>query len=375
MIKRVGLITPYRRLVFGLSAADVLQSFALITGPFASPVGGGSSRFTPWAAGNTATCNTDGFLLIYGSTAVPMYLLCLSYYYVCKLPRKMSNATFTRRFEKKAHCFINILMLSICLTGLFTKNINSMPSGGGCYFSRYPLGCGTYPEVVGECTRGLQTMTFVYITAIGVQSICFLGTIGMMVWLVRDAIATERMHSTIFRDPERPSQQTSCLAFLRCCCCWCKVAFQEADESDADYILRLYRRETIIQALLYVITFFMTYIVVFSVMVGGILLYIFPSWLGAITAVTFPVMGMFNILIYTRPKVQRLRCSYPEISWIRSFLLVVKAGGEVPDVANDPHALRISCCWHANGDIPPSALDSINPPLSMFLAGTSFEMD
>ena len=189
-----------------------------------------------------------------------MYLLCLSYYYVCKLPRKMSNATFTRRFEKKAHCFINILMLSICLTGLFTKNINSMPSGGGCYFTtEYPLGCGTYPEVVGECTRGRHSRLFILITAIGVQSICFLGIIGMMIWLVKDAIFTERIHSTHLRDPERQSQTTSFLAFLRCCCCWCKIIVQEADESDANYVIRLYRRETIIQAFLYVAAFFLSY--------------------------------------------------------------------------------------------------------------------
>ncbi|GFH61400.1 predicted protein [Chaetoceros tenuissimus] len=48
-------------------------------------------------------------------------------------------------------------------------------------------------------------------------------------------------------------------------------------------------------------------------------------------SVFYPLGGLFNILIYTRPKVQALR-KIIDISRFMGFIVVVVAGGETPNV-------------------------------------------
>ena len=78
----------------------------------------------------------------------------------------------------------------------------------------------------------------------------------------------------------------------------------------------------------------------------------------SISAAVYPLMGFFNILIYTRPKVKTFRNTFTELSWLRSFILVVKAGGEVPDFHNDPSAMNVCCCCYpiANHEVRTSEL-------------------
>eukprot|EP00551_Chaetoceros_affinis_P005387 CAMPEP_0203665808 /NCGR_PEP_ID=MMETSP0090-20130426/2968_1 /ASSEMBLY_ACC=CAM_ASM_001088 /TAXON_ID=426623 /ORGANISM="Chaetoceros affinis, Strain CCMP159" /LENGTH=117 /DNA_ID=CAMNT_0050529497 /DNA_START=170 /DNA_END=520 /DNA_ORIENTATION=+ len=91
MIKRATLTTPYRRLIFGLSAADVIHSVGMITGPYAPPKG---LNTCPWAVGNTGTCVANGLFNASGSIGVALYLLSLSLYFFLKLTRKMSDTDF-----------------------------------------------------------------------------------------------------------------------------------------------------------------------------------------------------------------------------------------------------------------------------------------
>ena len=64
------------------------------------------------------------------------------------------------------------------------------------------------------------------------------------------------------------------------------------------------------------------------------------------------MIGFFNMLIYVRPKVAKLRLQYPHISWIKAFFLIIKAAGrEVPAINdtsssnNSTNAFsRIFCC-------------------------------
>lgn len=338
MIKRASLSTPYRRLIFGLSFADLLQSFAMVTGPFASPPG-----VYPWAVGNIQTCNANGFLIAYGSTAVPMYLLCLSYYYYCKLKRKMTDRSFCLSFEWKAHLFINGSLLIACIWALVLKTFNGIYGGTICHFARYPLGCGTFPEIVGECTRGIYVFPFLYILLLGVTSVCLVGTFILMGSIAKSAARVQRIYSS-----ESRSLQADDSTCAITCCNWCKCQIkcflcfhqkQGEDESDANYIIRLYRRENETQAFLYVGSFFISYSVVLVVTIAGMCNYIMPGPIQIVISILYPIMGLLNILIYTRPKVKKFRYSYTDYSWIRSLLLVIKAGGEVPDVQKDPDAL------------------------------------
>merc|ERR1712150_151958 len=48
---------------------------------------------------------------------------------------------------------------------------------------------------------------------------------------------------------------------------------------------------------------------------------------------------------YTRPNVGRLRDSYPDLSWLMAFLLVLKAGNELPILTSEDTGCRkLLCC-------------------------------
>ena len=63
------LTKPYRRIVFGMSLYDIVNSFAAVSSAFPSPMG---SRFM--AMGNTQTCVAQGFLTQVGSGQVQALL-------------------------------------------------------------------------------------------------------------------------------------------------------------------------------------------------------------------------------------------------------------------------------------------------------------
>lgn len=340
MLKRVKLTSPYRRLIFGLSTADVFQSFALITGPFASPAG---TTYAPWSMGNVQTCDANGFIMVCGSTGVSLYLLLLSVYYHCKVNRRFTDAQFGQLVEKKAHLFILVSTLTICFTALFTQTFNTIYSGGVCFFARVPLGCGTYPEIVGECTRGIFATHYAYTVTIGITAVCFLGITILMIRLICSASYKERIHS--LHQHMRGRDQRSCLRnTFHCILFWYWEKDQQETECDADYVLRLHRRETVIQACLYVGSFFLSYAIVFLLMVAAVLHFPIPAWFQTFVSILYPSMGFLNILVYTRPRIQMFRISNPERSWLSSFCLVVRAGGEVPDVEVHPH-LKSPCCY------------------------------
>lgn len=106
--------------------------------------------------------------------------------------------------------------------------------------------------------------------------------------------------------------------------------------TDAGDLLKLYRREFMIQASLYVLAYCITYVfiwwipyAVFMVIKARV---VDTPMLSVLGSTIYPLGGLFNILVYTRPKVLSLRRSNPTFSWVRSLTLVVGAGGVVPPI-------------------------------------------
>lgn len=70
----LGLSSPYRRIIFGLSVSDMMLSIGLLAGPWLSVEG---TPFAHWAKGNIHTCRFGGLIGAIGLSAVPMYTLFL----------------------------------------------------------------------------------------------------------------------------------------------------------------------------------------------------------------------------------------------------------------------------------------------------------
>jgi hypothetical protein len=65
-----------------------------------------------------------------------------------------------------------------------------------------------------------------------------------------------------------------------------------------------------------------------------------PNWTFLPISIFWPIGGLFNIMVYTRPKVLSLMDRHPDFPKFVLFLLVVVSGGEAPEEAAIEAALR-----------------------------------
>ena len=336
LISPKKLTSPYGRIIFGMSFGDVVQSLAMLTGPF--------------SVSSINACNWNGFAFTCGTIAVPLYMFTLSLRYFCKLNLKMSDEKFARKIERWIHLVVIVFVLSTCIAGLVMKLYNPMPSEAVCFFEEYPTGCLKDPETYGECERGMQSFNFVIAVSF-VLCLCLVGVTINMTMLCINSCWIERTYSnrTQLSTSVHSSDRSSARDYLRCLSCW--NYNQLPQEADSDYVLRLYRMETIIQSTLYVGAFYVSYLPpvlqsIFS-MVGVRL----PSIILLIISFFYPLGGFLNVMVYVRPKVVRIRHGIPGCSRLRAFLVVLKNGGEMPDLESDPNAMKICIARRSNTNI------------------------
>jgi len=321
-------LAPYRRLIFGLSFADIIQSASILIAPFSPPKGAPRS---PWAVGNVGTCDAQGLFTYMGNLGVPLYTLALCIYYLCKVKYRMSGDVFTRRIELKMHAFI---ILYVCIAGLatvITKSINVIPTGSYCHVSSIPAGCRSNSSY--ECARGLKAAPFVYLF-LSSMYVCLIGvvcTMAMMCWhvLFREPLLYGlRRPTSELNQPENQSRLGKPCGSL----CSCLKLFQDRQEYETEgaYLARVYLGQVVSQGCLYVGAYMATYCMAWVHNAYFLTGNRPPYWTSICMSFFLPFGGVFNILVYTRPKVKVLRIRHPEYSWVRAFILVFKAGGEMP---------------------------------------------
>eukprot|EP00551_Chaetoceros_affinis_P008762 CAMPEP_0203662400 /NCGR_PEP_ID=MMETSP0090-20130426/376_1 /ASSEMBLY_ACC=CAM_ASM_001088 /TAXON_ID=426623 /ORGANISM="Chaetoceros affinis, Strain CCMP159" /LENGTH=449 /DNA_ID=CAMNT_0050525173 /DNA_START=70 /DNA_END=1419 /DNA_ORIENTATION=+ len=327
-----GLSTPYRRIIFVLSLGDILASIGYITGPFSSPKG------TPtvlWGVGNTATCNANAFIKVYGILTVQIYVVVTCLYYYCKLNWKMSNSAFYEKIEKKIHAFCILFTSAVCFSALFTKTFNPLPFGNTCGFSRFPPGC------TDNCTKGLLAPLYAVLISFVFTGLTLLSILTFMCLLCKEAYRREKLLRSA--NPEPGQNSTLFQMLTSCVSCNSFRAQQKEDEPLSDYLLRIYKRETFLQALIYISYFAFVHtlppmVVSFHFITRQLPI---PTFLAQYMSIIYPAMGVFNVFIYTRPKVKILLWAHPNLSRLTAFLLVVKNGG---DLYTDERDLKLCCC-------------------------------
>ncbi len=119
-------------------------------------------------------------------------------------------------------------------------------------------------------------------------------------------------------------------------------------EIEAARLARLYRKETMLQAFLYVgafiFSFFPTWMFIVCLLSGFSYESMLLSVLEIYVGICYPIQGLLNIYVYTRPFVNSLRRRHPQCSWLHAFFLVFSAGGEVPDDIDPKKLKRFHCC-------------------------------
>jgi len=338
-----GLSTPYRRIIFGLSVADILQSLALLVGP---------SSVSPELLGEPdaegMACKVNGFIILLGGLTVMMYTFFLCLYYVCKLKYKMSDNAFRHRIEQKLHAFFVVISFTASSAAVAMDTMHT----NGTFFSFCNLGpsptlCDRHPDIVGECDPIIMRRADIFIIVLNVvlPAICFVGitvTMGLLyqhAYDLNQTIEREVSTPTALRSGISKEEEGESKILTKDKVTPAADVEKETPQERVQHLSRLYRREITIQATSYVFAFLFTYvplIVAMALITAGF----YSPVLDPIVIFTYPFGGFLNIIIYTRPKVASLRRDYPGCSRLRGFWFVLKAGGEIPEEVD----LSLSCC-------------------------------
>jgi len=341
LISANKLKTPLRRLIFGLSVSDAISSIANVLIPSMMPEG-------VLASGNQTTCEAVAFSLHFGGIASPLYTLALCIYYLHVIQYNTRDRDFAKRIEPWLHCIsIGFPLLGAIVNlamGMFNNN------GFTCWISSQPPRCATIPDAVGECIRGANAEAYKWIFAGMPGTVSFVGIIYVMVVISWTVIQQERRnarHRFQVRqtgEGDRNTRRTSISAHLRMrrssIVNLFSTGIRESGDNDntQTYATRGVAasqrrvRNTVTQSLLYIAAFIITYIGYLVITMLEVVNKPAPFPLMVEHYIFTPLAGFFNILVYTRPKVSTVRRRRPEYWWFQAFWLVVKAGGEVPEL-------------------------------------------
>ncbi|KAI2490543.1 hypothetical protein MHU86_24021 [Fragilaria crotonensis] len=281
----------YHRILFALSICDCIASLNFAFGFLLVPVG----NF--WGAqGNTASCAASGFLNTFFASQI-LYNFGLALYYLLIVRYGKTQKFVSRNIEPYTHFLALSIPMAVNFWALLTSALNPLPFlGGWCSFTKYPPLCDA---AAGECTRGFSERTISFVMFVGMLFPSFIGIaiiMFMIICHVRGRIAA------VVRYRTRPRlDQTA--------------------------------RQTVAQALLYIAA---------SLFPNALLLvnhsfnHVFPTQqetarfvLSFLVKLIVPLQGLFNLIIYVRPRYIALRRNrgdrYSFCSLISEIVIGVKS--------------------------------------------------
>jgi len=361
MISRAdnGLRTPYSRIIFGLSIADIMKTIGIIISPLVAPR---DTLDAPWAMGSTESCAGIGLVLYIGQVAAPFYILFLTHYFIQRVKHKVTPAQFARKKERWVTAFIWSFPFIGGLVGLANGYFNPGKNGSLCFMVEKPLHCAADPDTFGACIRGRDAAIANFF--LGILPLIFMFAM-LVITLVRFTVHVywqenmfkpsqelinqgywERLKAATIGTIDtatggRGGQETvvDTHAIRNTSPFDTTTSGQEhaVDESASDVEMvqevktsSSLAMQSFVQSVLYISAFSLCFIAPGTIIVMGALRIPPPDWLFWMTSTVWPLGGFFNILIYTRPKVIKYQKTNPQYSRPYIFLVVVLSGGEVP---------------------------------------------
>jgi hypothetical protein len=339
------LSTVYRRLIFGISVADLVQSIAQATSTAPMPAG------SVWGAiGYDTTCDLQGFFTILGVCGAMLYSISLCTYFLLVVKFEMSELKIKTRVEPFLHAF-PILYALVCSIYIYA-NQNFAPAGTNCWINDNPPNCEANPDV--DCINTGNTDVIKWVAAGGPFFASFIVSVLIMglIWhsVYAQTKRSQSYHQSSLAQPHatittldtekarKPGLFTTCASCTKCFdgqksghtaqVPFSPLAARLSRPSRAS-VQRL--RDISRRGSAYIIGYLATYF--FALVYRMIDTYgggpaAVPFFVIFGSRFTFPLQGFFNVLIYTYPHVLSCRRDHPEYSWIRCFITVVKHGGD-----------------------------------------------
>jgi hypothetical protein len=248
-----------------------------------------------WGAiGNTTSCEASGFFFTLLSSQ-SYFNAGLALYYYLIIVRSSRQEYLNKRVEPFIHATSLLLPLCFAIWILTTDSYNPLYyNGGWCSVYEYPAGCSRVGSNV-KCTRGSMAK--------------LIGTIYLFCFTLSPFMAYMLA-------------MTSILCYVR----GRRISLRPSSTFDQF-------KETIIQAILYIASFIVPYtftiLALFVTSEDPLSRFIFASFLKLI----LPLSGLFNVIIYIRPRYVILR--YSRGQNVPSFTLLREIIMGSRDVNND----------------------------------------
>ena len=371
-LSKQKLSNPFRRIIFGISFFDCIQSLSHALVIFKT----NPSKPTWFALGNQFSCRGLVFFQLAGHNGALLYSLSINIFYICLIKYNMRRYTYMLWVEPFIHGIPIIWALTAGIVVLVTNQINpSKVATGECFIAPYyPAICLHNPDI--ECDRGKKFVILRLTFFRGPIFVTFVGVLSTYAVLWRTVKAQEtrmKKYSWIarrssLRNSSMEVQQTprastssqnnvehaSKIPFLR-------RIVKRRNRSDIENHIsdeitaggasntltspsrqalchfperrslrrRRRSRQFLTQAKWYSLAFFLTYFffIVYSILtLEGLQKNLFPLF--AIARLFNSLHGLLNILVFTRPHVKKVRFQNPSLSWWDAFKKVIRSGGD-----------------------------------------------
>jgi len=327
IFSNISKATPYDRIMLGLSACDIVGSFAYgILNPFLAPA---ETSERIWSIGSNSTCTFLGFLNQFALAAV-LYNAMLSFYFLLSVKYKVKRRDFAQNYEICMHILCLVFGIGTGGVGVLIGLYSEVDVGYGCWVNDFPKGC---EEPGGPPCHG-HIYGMIYAALPLVFAFLSLAINNCCIYLyVRKNLGT--IQGTNGRFPQSKTEEQSASVVQ-------KILKNNLNTEPADGNSNVQRNQTAstkiaspiqhspaykdrvqevaTQGMLYVGSF----IICFTPSVIFRVKDTFRSdsnfdendifFLCALMSITYPLQGFLNMLVYNRPNYKRVRRAYPKLS-------------------------------------------------------------
>jgi len=293
------LSSAYRRIVFGMSICDIVGSFAF------------SLSYIPRAG--HAVCDAQGFFIHFGISSTPIYNLSLSIYYVLTVFFEKKEDWIRTRAEAFLHGMPILWSLGSAIYLVATKSINE--NGANCWIAAEPSKCLYSPDIA--CERGANAIKFRWIFGFYQTIIVFVLIVGSMMMLVYKVKRQERVMNERFSiKPINQRERSSLRSTLRS-----TLSLKRQDSVRSNTSAS--KREVTKQAFIYVAAYFLPFFFPLFFFVNNFVTGKFNFTLMVLVSLFMPLQGVFNCMVFVRPKIIALRKKDSNLSFFGAFMKII----------------------------------------------------
>ncbi|KAG7367146.1 hypothetical protein IV203_029816 [Nitzschia inconspicua] len=325
--------STYQRFLCILSTAIVINAVFLFLHPILVPNGD-----TDWSVGNDKTCSVMGFFWVFGALLVSFYHNALALYFYCSIRDNDDSSTTTctenngkkkppKRRPKNPE---DVIGATEMIVNAFCWIIPAVIAGAGAAMKSYSFDpkvdmCVLYQACDPEEEDNCFPLGYDSVNRYGTATSVTLGNTFHWILVASACISVlvmvkikVQVRQATTKSRKKLQQQTRE-----------EMDLQAADE-EQQIIQKLEAVST--QCVLYTLSYLNSYVwfiaLIFIPANNVYLLYSFQL----VAAILYPSLGIFNCIIYIRPRVQMLQIMYPQDPFVVVVRVAMSKAGDPDEI-------------------------------------------